>query len=191
MLHLVPRRPASSWREECLTLLAAGDWYPLSRTAMAWRLDGGAYTPEAWLADVSAALLNRQPKTAVHCCDMALHVWVERPQDRAVLHHVRGLLVADHLRDPASAVADLELAADGPAWLRDDTRRELERVRGRAATSRVRVPRAQPAPEYDAAYLDLVSGPSSSPRPPRPDPFPEDGAEPALWARTLPLLTQA
>lgn len=191
MLHLVPRRPASSWREECLTLLAAGDWYSLSRTAIAWRLDGGAYTPEAWLADVSAALLNRQPKTAVHCCDMALHVWVERPGDRAVLHHVRGLLVADHLRDPASALPDLERSAGGPAWLRDDALRELERVRGRAASSRVRLPRAQPAPEYDAAYLDLVSGPSSSPRPPRPEPFPDDGAEPVLWVHALPLLTRS
>lgn len=155
---------------------------------MSWRNDGGAYTPEAWLMDVCSALLHRQPKTAVHACDMALHVWVERPHDRAVLHFVRGLLVADHVGDPKSAVDDLVLATAGPAWLSGDAHEELERVRRAADTSRVRVPRVQPAPAYDPAYIDLISTPASSPRPRVPDPLPADGERPALWGQALSFL---
>lgn len=119
---------------------------------MAWRADGGASTPEAWLADVASALLHRQPRTAVHCCDMALHLWVERPGDRDVLHFVRGLLVAHHVGDPRSAVDDLGRAAEGPAWLRDGARAEAELVRELAAASRVRKPRVRPAPDHDPGY---------------------------------------
>lgn len=149
---------------------------------MSWRDDGGAYLTEAWLMDVCSALLHRQPKTAVHACDLALQLWVERPRDRAVLHFVRGLLIADHLADPKSAVGDLVLAADGPAWLGGE---ELARVRAAAAASRVRVPRAKPAPAYDRAYLGMVS--VSAP-PPVPEPLPEDGAQQELWSQALPYL---
>ncbi len=155
---------------------------------MSWRADGGAYTPEAWLADVASALLQQQPKTAVHCCDTALHLWVERPGDRAVLRHVRGLVVARRRGDPRSALADLEPAVDPPAWLRDEGRREVEQVRERAAVSRVRTARARPTPEYDPSYVALIASSASSPRPPAPDPLPADGERPGLWDAVVPLL---
>lgn len=155
---------------------------------MAWRADGGASTPEAWLADVASALLHRQPRTAVHCCDMALHLWVERPGDRDVLHFVRGLLVAHHVGDPRSAVDDLGRAAEGPAWLRDGARAEAELVRELAAASRVRKPRVRPAPDHDPGYAGLIASGASSPRPPVPHPLPEDGARPGIWDEVLPLL---
>lgn len=44
--------------------------------------------------DVCSALLHRQPRTTLHCCDLALHALVARPGDRAALHHVRGLVGA-------------------------------------------------------------------------------------------------
>ncbi|WP_406632986.1 hypothetical protein [Amycolatopsis sp. WGS_07] len=176
----------SRWRAQCVALLQDGDWHQLYKTAMSWRNDGGAYLPEAWLMDVCSALLHRQPKTAVHSCDLALQMWVERPQDRAVLHFVRGLLIADHLGDPKTAVAGLELAASGPNWLGGE---DLARVR--QTTSRVRVPRAQPAPAYDQAYVDLISSSASSPRPPVPEPLPADGTQPGLWSEALQHLRKA
>ncbi|MGV9292495.1 hypothetical protein [Amycolatopsis sp. NPDC003676] len=182
MVSSLAQHPSSWWREQCAALLGDGDWHQLYTTAMSWRNDGGAYLPEAWLMDVCSALLHRQPKTAVHCCDLALQLWVERTGDRAVLHFVRGLLIADHLGDPKSALDDLVLAADGPGWLGGE---DLDRVRAAAATSRVRKPRAQPAPGYDRAYRDLIS---TSPSLPVPEPLPEDGARPELWSRALPYL---
>ncbi|WP_130839405.1 hypothetical protein [Corynebacterium neomassiliense] len=197
-------RPESWWRERCGVLLEDGDWHGLYRAAMSWRGDGGAVLPEAWLMDACSALLHRRPKTAVHCCDMALHLWIRRPGDRGIIHFVRGLVVADHVCDPRRAVEDLERAADGPAWLRADAQRELSRVVGKAARSRVRTPRVQPPPAYDAAYADLVtgrgsggrsagrsgggSGGSSGPGPDVPDTLPADGTRPELWDPVTELL---
>ncbi|MFE1402814.1 hypothetical protein ACFW5D_03890 [Streptomyces sp. NPDC058770] len=175
-------RPASWWRERCLELLDAGDWYGLYRTAMAWRgSGGGAFTPDAWLMDVCSALLHDRPKTALHCCDMALSTWVERPGDRAVLRFVRGLLIADHVKDPLRALDDLESALHGPDWLAKRAAHELERVTEEANRSRVRKPRATPAPELDAAYRDLIRSHASDPVPSPTKPLPADGAVPSLW----------
>ncbi|TDT32644.1 hypothetical protein ACF3NT_01005 [Naumannella halotolerans] len=177
------RRPASWWRDESVALLQANDWYGLYTTAMGWRIDGGAYTPEAWLMDVCSALLHRQPKTAAHCCDMALPLWVQRPGDRSLLHFVRGLVVADHVGDPRRAVEDLERATHGPEWLRSEAHEELQRVSVAAARSRVRKPRVQPAPAYDQDYSELITNPDS--RPPVPDHLPADGGRPELWSLAM------
>ncbi|MFB7211541.1 hypothetical protein [Streptomyces sp. NPDC056255] len=177
-------RPASWWREQCLELLDADDWYGLYRTAMAWRVGGGgSSTPDAWLMDVCSALLHRQPKTAVHCCDMALSVWVERPGDRAVLRFVRGLLIADHVADPLRALDDLDHALYGPKWLAEQAAPELARVTEEANRSRVGKPRAAPAPEWDPDYRDLILSQSPDPVPSPAGPLPPDGAVPSLWSR--------
>ncbi|MFF8691891.1 hypothetical protein ACF08W_06755 [Streptomyces sp. NPDC015144] len=175
-------RPASWWREQCLGLLDAGDWYGLYRAAQSWRVGGGgSFTPDAWLMDVCSALLHHQPKTALHCCDMALSTWIERPGDRAVLRYVRGLVIADHVKDPLRALDDLESALHGPDWLARQAAPELDRVAAEAERSRVRKPRAAPAPELDADYRELISSETSSPAPARPADLPPDGAVPPLW----------
>ncbi|MFD8822345.1 hypothetical protein ACFV1C_08295 [Streptomyces sp. NPDC059605] len=175
-------RPASWWREQCLELLDAGDWYGLYRTATAWRVGGGgSFTPDAWLMDVCSALLHHRPKTALHCCDMALSTWVERPGDRAVLRFVRGLLIADHIEDPLRALDDLESALHGPDWLAERAAPELERVTAEAERSRVRKPRATPAPELDVAYRELTRSQASDPVPSPTEPLPADGTVPSLW----------
>ncbi|MFJ8853316.1 hypothetical protein [Streptomyces sp. NPDC102437] len=175
-------RPTSWWREQCLGLLDAGDWYELYRAAKAWRVSGGgSFTPDAWLMDVCSALLHDRPRTALHCCDMALSTWIERPGDRAVLRFVRGLVIADHVKDPLRALADLESALHGPDWLAAQAAHELERVTKEAERSRVRRPRAAPAPELDADYRDLIFSQASSPIPAPVDPPPADGAVPSLW----------
>ncbi|WP_326763811.1 hypothetical protein OG978_03930 [Streptomyces sp. NBC_01591] len=175
-------RPTSWWRERCLELLDAGDWYGLYRKAMAWRVSGGgSFTPDAWLMDVCSALLHHQPKTAIRCCDMALSVWIERPGDRAVLRLVRGLLIADHVGDPLRAVGDLKFAVHGPDWLAARAAHELERVTEEAIRSRVKKPRVTPSPDFDAVYRDLILSQSSEPISPPMEPLPVDGAVPSLW----------
>ncbi|GGY96017.1 hypothetical protein CP967_22425 [Streptomyces nitrosporeus] len=135
--------------------------------------------------DVCAALLLHRPKTALHCCDMALSTWVERPGDRAVLRFVRGLVIADHLRDPRRALDDLESALHGPDWLAARAAHELDRVSAEARRSRVRVPRATPAPELDTDYRELISSRASSSAPARTAPLPPDGAVPSLWSPAM------
>ncbi|MER5629806.1 hypothetical protein [Streptomyces nitrosporeus] len=179
-------RPASWWREQCLRLLDADEGYELYRAAKSWRVaGGGSSTPDAWLMDVCAALLLHRPKTALHCCDMALSTWVERPGDRAVLRFVRGLVIADHLRDPRRALDDLESALHGPDWLAARAAHELDRVSAEARRSRVRVPRATPAPELDTDYRELISSRASSSAPARTAPLPPDGAVPSLWSPAM------
>ncbi|GIG26308.1 hypothetical protein [Cellulomonas denverensis] len=174
-----PHPDYGSW---CAELLAAGDWHGLYQAAMRWRTaGGGSFTPDAWLMDVASALLHRQPTTAVHCCDLALTTWVERPADRLVLRHLRGVLIADHVGDPARALDDLTAAAtDGPDWLRDRARADLDRVRAAAGRSRVRSPRVGPSPEFDPQHRSPVA--------PAEEPWPEDGARPAMWDLLAPLL---
>lgn len=175
-------RPASWWRERCLGPLDAGDWYELYRAAQSWRVGGGgSLIPDAWLMDVCSALLHHQPKTALNCCDMALSTWIERPGDRAVLRFVRGLVIADHLEDPLRALDDLESALHGPDWLAAQAAPELDRVTEQARRSRVRRPRAGPAPELDTDYRDLISCDASSRTPAPAEPLPVDGAVPSLW----------
>lgn len=152
---------------------------------MGWREDGGAYTPEAWLMDVCSAMMHGEPKTAVHCCDMALNMWVDRSGDRNVLHFVRGLVVADHVGDPLRAVDDLEQATHGPDWLRDEANNDLARVNRLAAGSRVKVARVGPAPAYDPDYVELIWSLDPTARPPAPDPMPVDGERPELWDRAM------
>ncbi|MFF8813713.1 hypothetical protein [Streptomyces pactum] len=179
-------RPASWWREQCLRLLDADEGYELYRAAMSWRVSGGgSFTPDAWLMDVCSALLLRQPKTALRCCDMALSTWIERPGDRAVLRFVRGLVIADHIKDPQRAPDDLESALHGPDWLAAQAAHELGRVSAEARRSQVRRPRATPAPGPDTDYRELISSRASSPAPARTAPLPPDGAVPSLWSPAM------
>ncbi|MGW1226869.1 hypothetical protein [Streptomyces sp. NPDC002530] len=179
-------RSAAQWHERCLALLDAGDWHGLYRTAMAWRTGGGgASTPDAWLMDVCSALLHGRPRTALHCCDMALSTWVERPGDRAVLRLVRALVIADHVRDPLRSLDDLEAALHGPDWLAALAATERDRVAEEARRSRRRKPRAEPAPELDTAYRELTRSHVSAPAPEPAEPLPADGAVPALWEPAL------
>ncbi|MFF2009267.1 hypothetical protein ACFVWY_09360 [Streptomyces sp. NPDC058195] len=179
-------RPASWWREQCLRLLDADEGYELYRAAKSWRVSGGgSFTPDAWLMDVCSALLLHQPKIALHCCDLALSTWMERPGDRAVLRFVRGLVIADHIRDPLRALDDLECALHGPDWLAAQAAPELDRVTAQARRSRVRGPRATPAPELDTDYRELISSRASSPAPARTAPLSPDGAVPSLWSPAM------
>jgi hypothetical protein len=164
---------ADRYRAECARLVELEDWYALYRTAMEWRVvGGGSWTPEAWLADVASALLHRQPKTAVRCCDMALTTWVERPLDRLVLRYVRGALVLRHVHDPLRAVDDLAAAADGPSWVAGPARSDLAVAQDAAARSRVRTPRVGPSPVLTGEHRSDVA------------PAPE----PATWTLLRPLL---
>jgi hypothetical protein len=174
-------RDAGWVRDECARLVAADDWYALYRTAMAWRtVAGGSWTPEAWLMDVASALLHRQPKTAVHCCDLALTTWVERPLDRLVLRGVRGVLVRGAVGDPLRAIDDLEAATAGPGWIADVARAVLALAQEEGARSRVRRPRVGPSPAFTGEHRSPVAA--------APDPLPADGAEPVTWAVLRPLL---
>ncbi|MFF8611941.1 hypothetical protein [Streptomyces sp. NPDC015350] len=162
-------------------------------TAQRWHggsAAGGSFTPDAWLMDVCSALLHGRPKTALHCCDMALSTWVERPGDRAVLRFVRGLLIADHVKDPLRALEDLESALHGPNWLAERAAPELERVTAEANRSRIRKPRATPAPELGTAYRDLTRSQTSDPAPSPTEPLPPDGAVPSLWDPAMSRLRQ-
>jgi len=174
--------PDSWWRERCLAWLEADDWYMLYKTAMSWRSAGaGMWMPEPWLMDVCSSLLHRQPKTAVHCTDMALHTWVGRPGDRSMLRYVRGLLIADHMSDPRSALDDLRAATQGPQWL-TEAHQDLARVTEAATRSRVRKPRALPCPDFEPDYMDKIGAAASTPFVrPAPEQLPDDGAAPPLW----------
>jgi hypothetical protein len=169
------------YRAECARLVAADDWYALYQTAMEWRMvAGGCWTPEAWLMDVASALLHRQPKTAVHCCDMALRTWVERPADRLVLRGVRGVLVRGAVGDPLRAIDDLAAAAQGPAWIAAVAGPEHALAEQQGARSRVRTPRVGPSPAFTGEHRSAVAPPE--------DPMPADGSEPGTWAVLRPLL---
>jgi hypothetical protein len=177
------------WRHRCLELLDAQDWYGLYKTAMSWRTaGGGSYTPEAWLWDTCSALLHGQPKTAVHACDMALKVWVERPGDRAVLRFVRGAVIAHQVRDPMRALDDLAAATQGPDWLIPLASKEHSAATEAAERSKVRKPRVEPCPDFDLPYRELIHSSASAPLPEAREPSPTDGEQPATWDHTMTLI---
>ncbi|RKT82811.1 hypothetical protein SAMN05421805_104285 [Saccharopolyspora antimicrobica] len=178
-MRVKPPAPHSSFREACTALLDKGDWYGLYRTAMQWRVAGGGmWTPDAWLMDICSALLHKQPKTAVHCCDMALTTWIDRPLDRRVLQYVRGVLVCDHVGDPIRALDDLAAATDGPEWLAELAAGDLKHGQELAARSRVRAPRVGPSPDFTGEHRSEAAPPEQ--------PVPADGAIPPLWNIALP-----
>jgi hypothetical protein len=169
-----------AYREACLKLLNEADWHGLYKMAMAWRVAGGGmWTPDAWLMDICSSLLHNQPKTAVHCCDMALRTWIERPLDRLTMRYLRGLLILDHVRDPARSIDDLQSARHAQPWLaaladEDSKRAELASLR-----SKIKAARTGPSPAFTREHRASHVAPAAQP-------FPEDGAIPALWRVALP-----
>ena len=167
------------YREACLKLLDGADWHGLYQAAMAWRVAGGGmWTPDAWLMDICSALLHKQPKTAVHACDMALRTWIDRPLDRLTMRYLRGVLVLDHVGDPARSVDDLQAATQAQAWLAALAIEDARRAEQASSRSKVRVARVPPSPvftgEHRAPGIALPA-----------HPVPEDGAMPSLWSVAL------
>lgn len=169
-----------AYREACLTLLDAADWHSLYKMAMAWRVtEGGMWTPDAWLMDICSSLLHNQPKIAIHCCDMALRTWIERPLDRMTMRYLRGLLILDHVRDPARSIDDLQSALHAQPWLAALANEDSKRAELACLRSKIKVARAGPSPAFTGEQQAPHVAPATQP-------IPEDGSMPTLWRVALP-----
>jgi hypothetical protein len=171
-------------RAEAVAGLQAQDWravYDWSKSWIGW--GGGAWLPDPWLLYAASALLKGEPRTAVHSLDLALRRWLAGQADRAALTWLRGVLVADQLKDPRTALLDLrESRGQLPDWLTAGAEERLAACEAAAATSRKRVPSVKPRPEYAAvaATHDGVAPPVGER---------VDGQRPSVWDHVGPLLT--
>ena len=184
----VPGGNVARWGEECranaLAGLDAEDWRPVYDWTKSWiGWGGGAWIPDTWLLYAVSALLQRQPRGAVHSLDLGLGIWMAGEADRAVLMWCRGAVVMDRLADPKTALLDLE-ACNGalPSWLESHAIARLELCREAAAKSRKRVPSVKPRPQFTGSgrMVDVVA-PAVVKR--------QDGDPPELWERTSPYFT--
>lgn len=173
----VPGGDVARWGSECraksLACLVAQDWRGVHDWTKSWvGWGGGAWSPDAWLLYAVSALLNNQPKNAVHSLDLGLRVWLEGPKDQAALTWCRGLVVWNEMKDPKTALLDLEAAAPTvPLWAAAAPQRAIEQCRQAAAASRKRVPSVQPRPKF-----------AGSPPPVAPAAeYRADGCEPTVW----------
>ena len=173
------------WAADCRLragqALAAGDGHAAHGAAKAWVTHGGgSRLPAPWLVHAAGALLQRQPRGAVHALDLGLEHWVEAPPDRSVLLWARGSVVLRHLRDPKTALADFRAAAvDAPEWLRERLGADLAESGTAASVSRKRKPAVELAPVYLGSTAVVADSPGPSHR---------AGVEPELWAAVEPLL---
>jgi hypothetical protein len=181
----VPGGDVSRWGAECrskaLAGVTAGEWrdvYDWTKSWIGW--GGGAWVPESWLLYAVSALLQGQPKTAIHSLDLGTRVWLDGPVDRASLTWLRGVIVMDRLNDPKTALLDLEDSIDLlPSWLSIGATQRVERCRVAATKSRKRVPSVEPRPNcVGSAESAHVVAPPVRDR--------TDGAEPEGWAEIRP-----
>ncbi|HSE46690.1 MAG TPA: hypothetical protein VLA89_15310 [Gemmatimonadales bacterium] len=176
----VPGGDVAQWGDECreraLAALAQADWrgvYEWTKSWVGW--GGGAWLPDSWLLYATSALLKNEPKNAIHSLDLGLRTWIEGPIDRAVLTWCRGILVWRLLKDPKTALVDLEAAADQvPDWLEDDVASGIQTCQQNAAASRKRVPSAKPRPDFSVPSTGrgFAAPPVGSH---------VDGTRPAVW----------
>lgn len=146
----------ASFGRECRQLavdaVLENDWrrgHDWTKSWVAW--GGGAWLPDAWLLYATSALLKGEPKNAIHSLDVRLRTWIEGPVDRAVLTWCRGVLVWRLLKDPKTALLDLEAASGQvPSWLATDVSLRLKACHQDAAASRKRVPSVKPRPDFAA-----------------------------------------
>lgn len=91
--------------------LQVGDWHEAYTWIKGWvGSGGGQHLPEAWLAYAATAVLQKQPKNAVHSLDIGLKHWVQDPIDREILLHARDSIVA-------SAGKKLSNTASAPEYI--------------------------------------------------------------------------
>ena len=176
----VPGGDVAVWGRDCREhaeiALLADDWrgvYDWTKSWVGW--GGGAWLPDSWLLYAASALLKGEPRNAVHSLDLGLGMWIEGPADRALLTWCRGVLVWAVLRDPKTALSDLEAAAGSlPAWLGMDVGSQLQACRASAESSRKRVASVKPRPSLaiPASGRDFVA--------PQVDVH-ADGDEPTVW----------
>lgn len=176
----VPGGDVRRWGEECRAKALRGvgnqDWreiYDWTRSWVGW--GGGAWLPDTWLLYAASAILHKQPKSAVHSLDLGLRIWLAGPEDRAALTWCRGLLVWSELKDPKTALLDLESwLQDAPSWAAPSPRETLEMCRQAASISRKRVPSVGPRPAFEGPKpAQSTIAPEVGRR--------EDGSEPAVW----------
>lgn len=177
----VPGGDVSRWGADCRSKavagVAAGDWrdvYDWTKSWIGW--GGGAWVPESWLLYAVSALLQRQPRTAIHSLDLGTRVWLSGAVDRASLTWLRGVLVMDRLKDPKAALLDLEDSIDLlPSWLSTGATERIERCRLAAKKSRKRVSSVKPRPAHvGPAESAHIVAPQVQVR--------ADGAQPEGWA---------
>jgi hypothetical protein len=163
----VPGGDVRAWGADCrakaLAGLEARDWrsvYDWTKTWIGW--GGGAWLPDCWMLYAASALLQGQPKNAVHSLDLGLGTWIEGPIDRTVLAWCRGQVVRRRLSDPKTALLDMEDAVLSlPGWLADGARAELLACREESVASRKRVPSVKPRPDFAGpeGYRHVVAPP--------------------------------
>ncbi len=179
------RAIADDCRSDARQAIAAGDWSRTYAAAKLWvARGGGAWAPEAWLLYAASAVLLGQPRTGVRSMDLALGNWVEAQPDRSVLHWARACLVAQHLRDPKTALADYESARAGcPPWLRATLKADLDECAAAAEKSRKKKPSVSPAPAYEPRHGHDTVSPA--------DPMHSPGTQPPLWSPLIAVLRPA
>jgi hypothetical protein len=165
-----------AYRTEALSALRADDWHGAYRWAKGWiGQGGGAWIVDPWLVYAASALMNGQPKTAVHSIDLALRSWIAEPADRAILRWVRACVIQVRLKDPKTALLDFEDArAHAPDWLRAAVDASRERCAAEASASRKRKPAVGKAPVH--AGPQSVHGTVAPPGSAR-----EPGLRPPVW----------
>lgn len=176
-MEKVPGGDVARWGAECrmkaLEGLESQDWravYDWTKSWIGW--GGGAWSTDVWLLYSVSALLQNQPKSAVHSLDLGLRVWLEGPRDRAALTWCRGLIVWNEMKDPKTALLDLEASATTvPLWAAPAPQRTIEQCREAASVSRKRVPSVRPRPKFEGSPPDVA--PAAEDR--------EDGYEPTVW----------
>ena len=169
-------------RQLALNAYEAQDWHGIYEWTKSWITSGGgAWDIDAWLLYVVSALRQGQPRTAVRSVDLALGVWIEAPEDRAILHWVRAAVVHRSLKDPKTALADYAVAKQGtPSWLVRRLDEDVLRCASDARTSRKRKRSVDPAPQLEPRDRSFVAPPSTRREP---------GAVPAVWPQLLESLT--
>lgn len=153
--------------------IADGDWRPPYEWAKSWiSSGGGACQLDPWLAYVASGLLKGEPRTATHAIDLALKNWIYGEADRAVLLWTRSRIVCQRLKDPKSALTDLEAAVESaPGWLADRAVEDVHACRAKAEASRKRTPSVKAAPTYTGTDTPVAEPTEAIP----------DGTMPELW----------
>jgi hypothetical protein len=178
----VPGGDVEAFGRECrinaLDGVARVEWRPVYQWTKSWiTMGGGAWLPDTWMLYAVSALLQRQPKSAVHSLDLGLRHWMSGQQDQAILAFCRGQVISLVMNDPKAAVADLEFGAErAPSWLRNAATDALGAARAATLNSRKRVPSVRPRPDHSPqGQLHATVAPPVGDR--------MDGEEPAVWER--------
>ena len=183
----VPGGDVAGWGERCRIDALAGvqtrDWRRTHDATKSWvGWGGGAWIPDTWLLYAVSALLKGEPRNAVHALDLGIKTWLEGPTDQALLTWCRGMVVWRVLKDPKTALIDLEHAARFlPAWLGAPIDEVLQRCHNDGSRSRKRRPSVEPRPAHAGSdSLRHVVAPATLER--------RDGDRPAVWDHVAPHL---